>query len=146
MHVLAVGHCLLADFGIARALEVSDRLTETGMAVGTPAYMSPEQASGERVLDARTDVYALGCVLYEMLAGHPPFLGSTAREIVARHTLDPVPPLRASRPDLPAAVERAALKALAKTPADRFPTAGAFGDAPTAAPAVPASRGRPRRA
>jgi len=144
--LLTEGHSLLADFGIARALQGSDRLTETGMAVGTPAYMSPEQASGEHALDARTDVYALGCVLYEMLAGHPPFLGSTAREIVARHTLDPVPPLRASRPDLPAAVERAAFKALAKTPADRFPTAGAFGDALTAAPAVPSSRWWARRA
>src|SRR5207237_1353161 len=82
--LLTEGHSLLADFGIARALQGSDRLTETGMAVGTPAYMSPEQASGEHALDARTDVYALGCVLYEMLAGHPPFLGSTAREIVAR--------------------------------------------------------------
>ncbi len=138
--LLAEGHSLLADFGIARALQGGDQLTETGMAVGTPAYMSPEQASGERALDARTDVYALGCVLYEMLAGHPPFLGTTAREIVARHTLDPVPPLRASRPDLPAAVERAAFKALAKTPADRFPTAGAFGDALTAARVVPSSR------
>src|SRR5436190_1235677 len=143
--LLTEGHSLLADFGIARALQGSDRLTETGMAVGTPAYMSPEQASGEHALDARTDVYALGCVLYEMLAGHPPFLGSTAREIVARHSLDPVPPLRASRPDLPAAVERAAFKALAKTPADRFPTAGAFGDALTAAPAVPSSRWWARR-
>src|SRR5439155_1189701 len=143
--LLTEGHSLLADFGIARALQGSDRLTETGMAVGTPAYMSPEQASGEHALDARTDVYALGCVLYEMLAGHPPFLGSTAREIVARHSLDPVPPLRASRPDLPAAVERAAFKALAKTPADRFPTAGAFGDALTAAPAVPPSRWCARR-
>src|SRR6184192_1346943 len=124
--LLTEGHSLLADFGIARALQGSDRLTETGMAVGTPAYMSPEQASGEHALDARTDVYALGCVLYEMLAGHPP--------------------LRASRPDLPAAVERAAFKALAKTPADRFPTAGAFGDALTAAPAVPSSRWWARRA
>ena len=138
--LLAEGHSLLADFGIARTLQGSDRLTETGMAVGTPAYMSPEQASGERAVDARTDVYALGCVLYEMLAGHPPFFGTTAREIVARHTLDPVPPLRPSRPDLPAAIERATFKALAKTPADRFPTAGAFGDALTAAPAVPVSR------
>jgi len=84
--LLAEGHSLLADFGIARTLQGSDRLTETGMAVGTPAYMSPEQASGERAVDARTDVYALGCVLYEMLAGHPPFFGTTAREIVARHS------------------------------------------------------------
>jgi eukaryotic-like serine/threonine-protein kinase len=143
--LLAEDHCLLADFGIARGLQEGDRLTETGMAVGTPAYMSPEQASGERALDARTDIYALGCVLYEMLAGHPPFLGSSAREIVARHTLDPVPPLRTGRPDLPAAVERAAFKALAKTPADRFPTAGAFRDALTAGPAVSSSRWWARR-
>src|SRR5438093_7254321 len=82
--LLAEGHSLLADFGIARTLQGSDRLTETGMAVGTPAYMSPEQASRERAVDARTHVYALGCVLYEMLAGHPPFSGTTPREIVPR--------------------------------------------------------------
>src|SRR2546430_16893372 len=105
--LLTEGHSLLADFGIARALQGSDRLTETGMAVGTPAYMSPEQASGEHALDARTDVYALGCVLYEMLAGHPPFLRSTAREIVARHSLDPGPPLVARRPEPPAPGRRA---------------------------------------
>lgn len=138
--LLSEGHALLADFGIAKALGGEDRLTETGIAVGTPDYMSPEQASGETALDARTDVYSLGCVLYEMLAGHPPFMGATAREVVARHTIDPVPPLRTSRPDLPVAVERAVLKALAKAPADRFPSARAFGDAlddVSTAPAVP---------
>jgi len=137
--LLSDGHPLLADFGIARALRGDEQLTNTGMAVGTPAYMSPEQASGQRALDARTDVYALGCVLYEMLTGHPPFLGTTPQEVLARHTLDPVPPLRASRPDLPAALERAVFKALAKAPADRFATAGAFSEALTAAPPGPAA-------
>src|SRR2546430_8078296 len=132
--LLSDGHPLLADFGIARALRGDEQLTNTGMAVGTPAYMSPEQASGQRALDARTDVYALGCVLYEMLTGHPPFLGTTPQEVLARHTLDPVPPLRARRPDLPAPLERAVFKALAKAPADRFATAGAFSEALTAAP------------
>src|SRR5438034_2652226 len=83
--------------------------------------MSPEQATGAMQLDGRSDVYSLGCVLYEMLAGHPPFLGTTAQEILARHALDPVPPLRTIRPELPQAVEHAVRKALAKSPADRFP-------------------------
>jgi TolB-like protein/tRNA A-37 threonylcarbamoyl transferase component Bud32/Tfp pilus assembly protein PilF len=123
-----LGHALVADFGIARAVSVSggESLTATGLAIGTPAYMSPEQASAERSIDGRTDVYALGCVLYEMLAGHPPFLGRTSHEILARHTLDPVPPLRTGRPEIPPAVEAAVIKALATTPADRFATTSGF--------------------
>jgi serine/threonine-protein kinase len=144
--LLSEGHALLADFGIARAVGGDERLTETGIALGTPDYMSPEQGSGETMLDGRTDVYALGCVLYEMLAGHPPFMGATAREVVARHTRDPVPSLRTSRPDLPAAVEHAVLKALAKAPADRFQTAGAFRDALATAPAATAAPWWERRA
>ncbi len=93
--------------------------------------MSPEQAAGEREIDGRADVYALGCVLYEMLVGHPPFIGSTAREILARHALDPVPPLRTARDTVPEGLAHLVVKALAKTPADRFQTAGELGAALT---------------
>jgi eukaryotic-like serine/threonine-protein kinase len=137
--LLSEGHALLADFGVARALRGSDRLTETGIAVGTPAYMSPEQASAETEIDARSDVYSLGCVLYEMLVGHPPFLGANAPEVLRRHVLDPVPPLRTGRPDLPVDLEDAVFKALAKAPADRFSTAHAFSEA-----LAPAAGGAPR--
>ena len=125
------GEAIVTDFGIARALTVAggQTVTETGVAVGTPAYMSPEQATGAAVLDARSDQYSVGCVVYEMLAGHPPFPGETAQEVLARHTLDPVPSLKAARPDVPVAVERAVRKALAKTPQDRFPSMVAFWEA-----------------
>jgi len=123
----------VADFGIARAITAAgwESLTETGIAVGTPFYMSPEQAAGERLIDGRSDVYSLGCVVYEMLAGGPPFTGPSAQAIVARHALDPVPPLRTIRPELPAAVDQALGKALSKAPADRFPTVTAFLEALT---------------
>src|SRR3989441_1036539 len=129
--LLSGGEAVVADFGIARAITAAggDKLTTTGVAVGTPTYMSPEQAAGEAQLDGRSDVYSLGCVLYEMLAGHPPFLGASAQEILARHTLDPVPPIRTIRPELPQAVEHAVRKALAKSPADRFPGPAAFSEA-----------------
>ncbi len=124
----AAGHALVTDFGIAKALTDAggDNLTETGLAVGTPSYMSPEQAAADRIIDGRADLYALGCVLYEMLAGHPPFQGRTARELLARHSLDPVPPLRTLRRELPPGVERAVFKSLAKAPADRYATVSAF--------------------
>src|SRR5437867_5132388 len=129
--LLSSGHALVADFGIARAITVAggERLTQTGVTVGTPGYMSPEQASGEQELDGRSDVYSLACVLYEMLAGNPPFLGASARAILARQSLDPVPRLRTVRETVPAEFERAVVKALAKAPADRFTTATQFAEA-----------------
>jgi serine/threonine-protein kinase len=123
------GDTLVADFGIARALGggLDDaRLTETGLTLGTPAYMSPEQASGVRELDGRTDIYSLGAVLYEMLAGEPPFSGPTPQALLARRVLEDAPPLRRARPSAPEALERTVAQALARTPADRFATAGDF--------------------
>src|SRR6266852_5357417 len=119
---LADGHAVLADFGIARAIFQAggDHVTEVGLAIGTPDYMSPEQAAGDRELDGRCDEYALACVIYEALAGAPPFSGTSARAIIARHLSEPPAPLRAHRPDAPAAVEQALQRALAKAPADRF--------------------------
>jgi serine/threonine-protein kinase len=118
------GSTLVADFGIARALGGGERLTQTGMSVGTPAYMSPEQASGDPGLDARTDVYSLGCVLFEMLAGEPPFTGPTAQAIMARRLTETVPSVQRARPSVPPAVEQALRRALAPIAADRFATAG----------------------
>jgi serine/threonine-protein kinase len=117
---------LVADFGVARAVsEVQEKLTATGMVVGTPTYMSPEQASGERELDGRSDIFGLACVLYELLAGEAPFHGPTPQAtLMLRFTSTPRP----LRPlvQVPATLEAAILKALARDPADRFPTAAAF--------------------
>jgi tRNA A-37 threonylcarbamoyl transferase component Bud32 len=125
--LLSRDHARVADFGVARAVEAAGagQLTETGLVVGTPAYMSPEQASGGPV-DARSDLYALGCVLYEMLAGEAPYTGPTAQAIVAKAAAAPVPSLRPVRPDVPGAVDQAIRRALAKSPAGRFATAGEF--------------------
>ena len=125
---------VVADFGVARAISEagSERLTETGLALGTPAYMSPEQAAAGRQLDGRSDLYAFGCVLYEMLAGQPPFSAPTPQGLLARHALDPVPPLRTVRDTVPVGVEQSVVRAMAKAPADRFPTAAAFAEALTA--------------
>ncbi len=122
--LLSGGHALVADFGIAHVLGPggSERLTETGMAVGTVAYMSPEQASGTQRIDGRSDVYSLGCVLYEMLAGEPPYTGPTAQAIIAKRVSDPVPSARRLRRTVPVAVDRTVTKALAPVPADRFAT------------------------
>ena len=125
------GHALVTDFGIARSLggDAADRLTESGLIVGTPTYMSPEQASGERQLDARTDIYSLGCVLYEMLAGEPPFTGPTAQAIAAKRLTNPVPAIGRVRDTVPPGVERALGRALSRVPADRFASAAEFADA-----------------
>jgi serine/threonine protein kinase len=138
--LLESGHAVVADFGIARAILAagSERLTETGMAVGTPAYMSPEQAFGEESLDGRSDIYGLGCMLYEMLGGDPPFTGSSAQAILARKVVDQIPSLRTVRETLPFTVERAVRKALARLPADRFATATQFAEALEAQEETPA--------
>ena len=129
--LLSGGQAVVADFGIARALSAagSERLTETGLALGTPHYMSPEQASGDPHVDGRADVYALGCVLYEMLAGEPPYTGPTAQAIIAKRMVEPIPRIRTVRESVPEELERAITRALAKIPADRFGTAPEFADA-----------------
>ena len=129
--LLQAGHAVVADFGIARAVATSDadHLTASGLALGTPTYMSPEQGVGDRHLDARSDIYSLGCVLYEMLVGEPPFSGPTAQALIARHALDPVPRIATVRAAVPEPVERVVRKALAKTPADRYATAREFAEA-----------------
>jgi serine/threonine-protein kinase len=125
------GRALVADFGIAKAVSEAGEqsVTETGMAVGTPVYMSPEQAAGERDLDGRTDLYALGCVLYEMLAGEPPYVGNTQQAMIAKKLSEPTPHVTALRDTVPPAVEAALTKVLAKAPADRFATADEFSKA-----------------
>ena len=143
--LLTDDHAIVADLGIARALDraATDGVTQTGLVLGTPAYMSPEQAATGQ-LDGRSDVYSLGCVLYEMLAGHPPFAGTTVQTVLARHAVDPVPSLRTVRKTVPAGVEQAIERALAKVPADRFATARDFAEA-LAAP-EPHSRAQAGRA
>jgi TolB-like protein len=120
--LLLGGHALVADFGIARAVSEAggEKLTQTGMAIGTPYYMSPEQALGSDRVDARSDVYSLGCVLYELLIGQPPFTGPNAMAIMARHSMEKVPSLQVVRSSVPDEVEDIVLHALEKTPADRF--------------------------
>ena len=124
---------LVADFGIARAVSVAggENLTRTGMAVGTPTYMSPEQAMGSRDVTPESDIYSLACVVYELLAGQPPFTGPTAMALLARHSLDNVPSLKIVRGTVPDAVEDAIVRAMAKVPADRFRTATDFANALT---------------
>jgi eukaryotic-like serine/threonine-protein kinase len=127
-NILLTDHgALLADFGLARVIDVisGEKLTETGLALGTPAYMSPEQ-SASGIIDGRSDIYSLGCVVYEMLAGAPPFSGPTAQSILARHSVDPVPSLRTVRATVSPQLEQAIARAMAKVPADRYPDAAEF--------------------
>jgi serine/threonine-protein kinase len=151
--LLSQGHALVADFGIARAAGVAagERLTRTGLSMGTPAYMSPEQAGGESEVDARADQYSLACLLYELLAGQPPFTGLTAVAVLSRQVLDPVPPITTLRPGVPGSLRRAIERALAKVPADRFATVQEFlealegPEAPAAATLVTPSVGAPKK-
>jgi serine/threonine protein kinase/tetratricopeptide (TPR) repeat protein len=126
--LLHEGSALVADFGIGKALSAGASITQTGMTVGTPTYMSPEQAAGEGTIDGRSDLYSLGCVLYEMLAGEPPFTGPNAQAVLAKRFMSPVPSVRASR-DVPEAVDTAVTRALARTPVDRYHTAAEFAEA-----------------
>jgi len=126
--LLTGGRAVVADFGIARAVEVAggERLTGTGIAVGTPEYMSPEQAMAVAEVDHRSDVYSLGCVTYEMIGGHAPFTGQTPMAVIAKHAMDTVPDLHVVDPAIPLYVKRAVEKALAKSPSDRFQSVGEF--------------------
>jgi serine/threonine-protein kinase len=140
--MLAGGHALVADFGIARAVTEAgsgQKLTETGMAVGTPLYMSPEQAVGDQI-NPTSDLYSLACVLYEMLTGHPPFSGSNARQIMARHAMEQVPSIKVVRDTVPDEVEDAIMAALNKVSADRPQTAAQFAELLGAPPGATASR------
>jgi TolB-like protein len=125
------GTAVVADFGIARAAGGAGHLTQTGTIIGTPAYMSPEQASGSDEIDGRSDQYSLACVVYEMLVGEPPFTGPTPQAVIARHSLDIVSPPSIVRATIPDAVEGAILRALSKVPADRYPTTALFAEALT---------------
>jgi hypothetical protein len=132
--LLSGSHAVVADFGIARAVHAAggerwETLTDSGVAVGTPAYMSPEQTAGEHDLDGRSDIFSLGCVVYEMLAGVPPFTGPDGEVMIAKRFTDPAPILRAVREDVPESVDLAVQRALAKEPAERFANALEFTDA-----------------
>ena len=141
--MLEAGHAVVADFGIARAVSAAggERLTRTGMAVGTPAYMSPEQAVGESDIDGRSDIYSLACVLYEMLGGQPPFTGPTAAAVTRQHVVADPSPITNLRPAVPAPVVDALQRALSKSPADRFNPVAQFGAA--IAPGAVGGRARP---
>ena len=140
--LLSGGHALVCDFGIARALTGTGagerRLTDSGTSVGTPLYMSPEQAAGDSDIDGRADLYALGCVCFEMLTGMPPFTGVNAQVVRMRHVAEPPPPIRAMRPTVPREIEEVVHRLMAKVPADRFPSAARLRDTLS----TPTSEGR----
>ena len=132
--LLSGAHAMVADFGIARAVHAAggerwETLTDSGVAVGTPAYMSPEQTAGDHEVDGRSDIYSLGCVVYEMLIGSPPFMGPDGEVMIARRFTDPPPVLRAVREDVPESVDEAVQRALAPEPAERFANALEFTEA-----------------
>ncbi len=145
--LLAGGHALVADFGIARALggDPGDRLTATGVALGTPGYMSPEQSSGDHTLDARSDLYALASVCYEMLVGEPPFTGPTAQAVIARRLSQPPPSLRTTRATIPEALDLVVQRALAAVPADRHASTDEFARALETAVTTAPARAPARR-
>jgi len=141
------GNTLVADFGIARVLGGGDeRLTETGLSIGTPAYMSPEQAAGEPMLDVRTDLYSLASVLYEMVAGEPPFTGPTAQAIITKRLSVPAPSVRRLRPAVGPGLDQAIQRALAPVPRDRFATMAEFAHALQRATASTATATVPAKA
>ncbi|MFL5515297.1 MAG: protein kinase domain-containing protein [Gemmatimonadales bacterium] len=125
------GNTLVADFGIARAADSDEHITRGGATIGTPAYMSPEQADGAMPVDARTDVYSLAAVLYEMLAGAPPYAGTTAMSVIAKWLSEPVPSARSGRPEVPEGVDRAIRRALSRSAGERFGTMAEFARALT---------------
>jgi serine/threonine-protein kinase len=146
--LLSAGHALVTDFGIARAITATGvgQLTEVGTLVGTPAYMSPEQVDGSPRIDGRADIYSLGCVLFEMLVGEPPFRGSTLTAVIANRLSSPAPSPRVVRESVPEAVDAAVKKAIADLPADRFSTAAQFAEAlATSRPTEPAPAAVPDR-
>ena len=144
--LLAAGQPMLADFGVARAIGrasgATHRLTDAGVVVGTPAYMSPEQASGDPVIDGRSDLYSLGCVLYEMLAGRAPWAGSSAHKVIASRFVEQPPPLGKLRPEVPREVQDAVARALRAAPDERWPTAEAFAAALASSATTPVDRTR----
>jgi tetratricopeptide (TPR) repeat protein len=140
--LLAKDQVYVLDFGVARAIMASadESLTSTGVAVGTPAYMSPEQALADHNVDARSDIYSLGCVAYEMIAGIPPFVGATPQSVMARRFIAPPPPLHELRDLIPPEIEYAVMKSLTKSPADRWQKIEDFGQALSADPTSPSIR------
>jgi serine/threonine protein kinase len=136
--LLSENQARVADFGVARALDAAggERITETGLALGTPAYMSPEQAVGDSEVDGRSDQYSLGCVLYEMLAGKPPFTGPTPQSVIAKRMTGEIPSVRHLRPTVSVAVEQVVTRSLAPIADDRFPSVGEFDRALRSAAAV----------
>src|SRR4051794_1677428 len=151
--LLTGGHAVVADFGVAKAIqvgvspekaEVSTRLTRAGLAIGTPLYMSPEQASADEAIDARSDQYSLGCVLYEMLAGEPPFTGPTNQSVIAKTLTAPRPHVGRVRSEVPPELEQVVLRAMALEPADRYPDMSMFGAALRRAGSAPTAGARRR--